>query len=365
MTRPAVWSCDGVQPLTGVSVYDRLDSVLAVDEFADPDDAMRPTIQQTSRLLNIGDGPRLVAEAVRHACSRPLATDMVHTVATRSELLRGRNDLEEMLSLIGDDRSWAEQERMSALGRWLCRFGVTRSHVAAGLVLVGSSGREADIALISRLGRISMLTTPAAMAISGLLSQPEKALFELAKATDGWGRVHAIHGLPARLSPKVQEWLLRGGYAGGVAVEEVAYSVVTKGDLVSALRCSADEDILHHAGILIGALLDHGPSGDIRDYPEGGLALELYLRSVSDATASCDRLRTVAAIADFLERPALWHRHLLVTQLADLNSLCEKILSEARLRPDQYRAFSGSISVTHASTPPPRSEMFDQPFCAM
>jgi hypothetical protein len=329
LTRPAIWSSDGVQPLVGASVYDRLDRLLAADEFANPDGVMRPTIEQTSRFLNPGDGPRAAAEAIRHACSRPLATDMVHTVAARSELLRGRDDWEEMLSLIRDDRSWAEQERMSALGRWLCHFGVTRSQVAVGIVLVGSSGREADIALITRLGRISMLTTPAAMAISDLLTQPEKALFELARAANGWGRVHAIHGLPAKLSPATREWLLRGGYAGGVAVEEVAYSAVTKGDLVSALRCCADEALLHHAGILIGALLDRGPSGDIRDYHEAGLAIELYLRSASHAPVSSTRLRTVAAIAEFLERQAPWHRHIAVGQRDELGDLCEKILADA------------------------------------
>jgi hypothetical protein len=329
LTRPAIWSSDGAQPLVGASVYDRLACLLAADEFANPDGVMRPTVEQTSRLLSVGDGPHLVAEAIRHACSRPLSTDMVHTVAARSEFLRGRHDMEEMLSLLRDDRTWQERERRSELGRWLCRSGVTHSHVAAGLVLVGSSGTETDIPLITRLGRVSVLTAPAAMAISDLLAQPEKALFELAKATDGWGRVHAIHGLPAKFSPATQEWLLRGGYAGGVAVEEVAYSVVTKGDLVSALRCSADEDLLHHAGILIGALLDRGPSGDIRDYSEGGLALELYLRSVSHATASYARLRTVAAIADFLERPAPWHRHISVGQRDELGDLCEKILADA------------------------------------
>jgi hypothetical protein len=327
--RLTVWSPEGVEPLAGASVHDRLDSLLALDPSADPDDVMRPTVEQTPRFVNTGDGPRLVAEAIRYACSRPLATATVHAVAARSELLRGRHDCEEMLSLLRDDLSWKEQERLSALGRWLCRSGVTRAHVIAGIVLVGSSGKETDLPLVTRLGRISMLTAPAVLAISDLLAQPENALFQLAKATDGWGRVHAIHGLPARLSPTTREWLLRGGYASGVAIEEVAYAVVTKGDLVSALRGGADEELLDHAGILIQSLLGTGPFEDIRDYSEAGFTLELYLRSVSAATPSHARLGAVAAIAEFLQRQAPWHRHLPARQREELGDLCVEILEQS------------------------------------
>jgi hypothetical protein len=71
---------------------------------------------------------------------------------------------------------------LATLARWLCRYGTRREEVKAGIALLGVSGTETDVALITRLGLLEELTDHAFAAFKDLLKS--------------WGMQHDLVFIP-------------------------------------------------------------------------------------------------------------------------------------------------------------------------
>lgn len=255
------------------------------------------------------DVPALAAAAITRACARPLETSDVHLVAHRLAALRRPDEVDRLVDAVLAQRA-IDGARLAELGRWLCRFGVNSWQVASGLAILGVAGSISDRKLIARLGLLEAVTLYSVVALNNLLPEPEAAVFDLAKQVEGWGRIHAVQRLRHTTNPVIRDWLLRGGYDSGVMVEELAFIAVTAGGLVDALQGDVDDDLLDHAGVLLGALANGGPAEDMSDYRASAVAIELYATHMATARASLSRLRSLAALERYMVRPSSRERYL-------------------------------------------------------
>lgn len=185
-------------------------------------------------------------------------------------------------------------DRVRRVGRWLAQHGTRRDSVAIGLVLLGLTGDARDRELLLLLGALESLTLYAAEALSRTQPDPERAVFELARRVEGWGRIHAVERLRECTDPEVKAWLLRGGYRNAVMDEYLAHLAATTGDLAGALDAeTVDEALLLGAGGILRALCEGGPAADMRHYPDGPVAVASYLCHADRQPAD---LRLVAAV---------------------------------------------------------------------
>lgn len=330
--RSVIWDPAGVEPLVGLPYLRHIEGLMPTngrgplpdDGHRVPDEAewlriaMRaeaPGVRTNERggVGSSADAPLLAATAILEACNTPLESTLLHTIAERLVPLIEARAVDRLVDVIRADRQ-INRIRVAELARWLCAFGVSRGQVATGISLLGIYGRERDRHLIARIGLVDPLTLYSVVALGNLLAKPETAIFDLAVQVEGWGRIHAVAHLAGTTNPRIQDWLLRGGYDSDVMVEELAFIAATTGGLVAALQGEVDDDLLDHAGILLDALAMGGPAEDMSDYEEGALALELYFGHMMTAAASVDRLANLGTLACYLEEG--WPRNSRISERA-------------------------------------------------
>lgn len=191
--------------------------------------------------------------------------------------------------------------RLREIARWLAGYGTRRGAVAVGLVLLGLAGDARDRDLVLLLGNLEDLSLYAAVAL--LRSQPDRdrALFELARRVDGWGRIHAVERLARTSDPEIRDWLLRRGFRNQIMNEYLAHLAATTGGLDDALAGPAvDDELLDSAGDLLTALCLGGPAEDIGDYPAAPVVIDRYLTLVARRPPSVGRVAAVLALTRFL-----------------------------------------------------------------
>lgn len=187
--------------------------------------------------------------------------------------------------------------RLREVGRWLAENGGRRAAVAVGIILLGVAGDTRDRSLLLLLGALEDLTLYATVAL--LRSQPDRdrAVFELARRVDGWGRIHAVERLAGTGDPEIKGWLLREGYRNGIMNEYLAHLAATTGDLAGALAADpVDDDLIDGAGGILLALCNGGPARDMTDYEDGPVAVERYLVQVGRRPPVLGRMAIVGTL---------------------------------------------------------------------
>jgi len=81
---------------------------------------------------------------------------------------------------------------LRAVGLWLAEFGTGRHAVASGIVLLGLAGDERDRDLLLLLGTLEDLTLYAVVALARTQPDRDRAVFELARRVQAWGRIQAV-----------------------------------------------------------------------------------------------------------------------------------------------------------------------------
>ena len=192
--------------------------------------------------------------------------------------------------------------RVHAIGRWLAEHGTRRHAVAAGLVVIGATGGDRDLDLLLLLGSLEDLTLYAAVALRRSHSDPDRAIFELAKRVDGWGRIHAVERLRGTCDPEIRAWLLRDGFRNAVMNDYLAHLAATTGDLHGALTApDVDDPLLDGAGDILDALCAvGGPAKDITHYPHGPATIDQYLTLVGQRPPTLDRVASVLRLGRFI-----------------------------------------------------------------
>lgn len=184
---------------------------------------------------------------------------------------------------------------------WMARHGVHRNVVKFGIALLSQYGSDRHRELTFTLGKHEEFTLYAASALMGM-EQPSKALCELARCVDGWGRVYLVE----RLDPETQEirdWLLREGFRNRIGDGLLAYTCALKGDLEEALQADTiDPALFEGAGGILAALIAGGPAEDIDDYEQAMPVIGEYLRHAARMREDGACLAPVLEIQRFLEQ---------------------------------------------------------------
>ncbi|WP_079313141.1 hypothetical protein [Microbispora sp. GKU 823] len=193
------------------------------------------------------------------------------------------------------------RDRLRLIGRHLAEHGSHRNTTKIGIALIGACGDERDRDLLMLLGTLEEFTLYAVVALLRTQRDRQRAVYELARRVEDWGRIHAVERLKGCDDPEIKGWLLREGFRNGVMNEYLAHIAATSGDLYSALLDSeVDEALLDGAGGILAALAVGGPAEDMTDYPEAVPCLGRYADLIDVREANLDRLSAVLTITGFL-----------------------------------------------------------------
>jgi hypothetical protein len=204
-------------------------------------------------------------------------------------------------------RSRLDLDRLAALAEWIARNAPDREPVKAAIALRGALSGGVIEDLFATLGRHEEFTLYAAVAIANSSTQPQRALFELARHVDGWGRIQTVERLAGTDDPEIKRWLLREGFRNLVMHEYLAYTCATSGGLLAELRADAiDEPLLVATGEILFALIAGGPAEDLDDYADGAVVVERYLHHLGAAPSRLAELLTIDSILKFVTRERDW-----------------------------------------------------------
>jgi hypothetical protein len=139
-----------------------------------------------------------------------------------------------------------------------------------------------DVELVSTIGCFEEITLYSVVALRHLLTEPDEAVWRLARNVHGWGRIQAVERLTDTQDPAIKEWLLREGFRNAIMYEYLAYACAVAGGLYEALAgAEPDDEIIAAAGEILTALIIGGPAQNIEDYEDGAGACVAYLRRLA------------------------------------------------------------------------------------
>lgn len=186
-------------------------------------------------------------------------------------------------ALIEHIQSTAELDaaRLRELTIWFATKGADREPVKFAMALLGLLRGWDDLEVFLTLGRHDEFTLYSAVAISSNEAYGERPLCQLAKSTEGWGRISTVERLASTTDPEVKDWLIRDGYKNDVMYEYLACVCARAGDLHLALGVDdIDDDLFQSACEIIDTLVsgEGGPAEGLPDYEHGCSATLSLLR---------------------------------------------------------------------------------------
>jgi hypothetical protein len=190
--------------------------------------------------------------------------------------------------------------------RWLVHHAAHREPLKLGIVLLGLSGTEDDIADLKVLARHDEFTLYAAVAAGNIVADPTDIWWAMASNVHGWGKIHLVERLGERASgrPDLQAWLLRHGCENEIMDEYLAFTCASAGDLAGTVASETiDDELIDGACRILGALLAGGPAEDIEGYPQGVFAMKHLVRHLITECNSLARLHFVWSVRRWLEWP--------------------------------------------------------------
>lgn len=200
-------------------------------------------------------------------------------------------------------RDSIDSERLWAVGRWLIETARHREPLKLGIMILSLGATDEDVATLKTLGRHDEFTLFAAVAIGNLCDAAADHWLDLARTVRGWGKIHLVERLAgaAPTRPDIRDWLLREGCSNDVEDSYLAYLCATAGNLAGALAAeSLDDELLDGCCTITLALLEGGPSEDIRSYEEGAVAIGHLLHHLAGRCTTIHRLYAVVRISEWL-----------------------------------------------------------------
>ena len=245
------------------------DGVLSHHEGGDPDEEDAEEVMGAIQDVVMDSGQGWVWRLYGEVCERPA--------------LRYVDPL--VRALAADDEM--PEERLYKVGRWLATGAADREAVKAGIAILGLFHSADGHAILEQLGRHDEFSLYAGVALSNTSEDSDEAVWDLARAVHGWGRIHLVERLIDTDDTRIKAWLIREGYRNNVLIDYLAHACATAGDLRSALdqpTVTVDEDLNRGAGDLIEALFDaiiEGPAPGIDEFADAGAVVDLYMRHVT------------------------------------------------------------------------------------
>lgn len=248
-----------------------------------------------------------IVTALKRASEKP----SLRSIGSLHQLLEESSFLEYVDALLDGVReeSGMDPVKVHRLAMWLAQRAPDRDSVKAAIALLGltvdpsiESGAE-GIELLKTLGVHEEFTFFAAVALSNSLDEPEAAVWELAQAVDGWGRIRTVELLKDTADPSIQRWLLCEGYENSIMNDYTALICAETGGLLAALRRDPDDAEFHGAGQILMTLINEqiAPAETIDDYPDGVEAVGLYLDLLLAREPKLPGLGDVVSIDELLQ----------------------------------------------------------------
>lgn len=284
------WSLDALDGPPGVSAFDYVTGLL-------PPSGRGPLAEEPYSLPGEPDsGPNKLrfrgggswadaAAVIELLRSEPTQRGLDAVVERLADVpFRNTDELNRVTEAVLSGRP--SRDRLATLARWLCRHGTRHEVVKNGIALLGVSGTETDVPLITRLALLEVFTNYALGAFQNLLPNPDRAVFDLAQQVRWWGRVDAVEQLADTTDEEIRRWLVYGGYDNGVGINYTADIAASTGELRRRLdEATADDgELLDHAGELLSELGDW----------DG--ALSVYLGLMERTAPKVHRLHHLVAI---------------------------------------------------------------------
>ncbi len=154
-----------------------------------------------------------------------------------------------------------------------------RESVKLGLMVleIFSDYNDALTEAISELGLSDEFTIYAIWALRGLENGNE-LIFELAKKTHGWGRIHAVAALQPETA-EIKDWILKEGIKNVVYSGYSCIEAFKKADVMTLLQNGLTQEQLTPVGAIIAYLVSDGPTIGIKAFENETEIMNLYLDS--------------------------------------------------------------------------------------
>lgn len=173
-----------------------------------------------------------------------------------------------------------DENRLREIVFWFTIKAPDREPVKFSMALLGLLRGNDDSDIFLTLGRHDEFTLYSAVALSNSEVYGEEALWKLAIAAEGWGRISTVERLADTSSPEIKDWLLREGFKNSVMYEYLACICARAGDLHLALKREEDDPELFNSAVeLIDTLVsgEGGPAEGLPDYEHGCAAIQRLL----------------------------------------------------------------------------------------
>lgn len=239
-----------------------------------------------------------VLEAIRSAAARDAAAGFDELYAA----LREEDCLPVVVEAVAADPR-IDRRHLRLLMSFVARRAPDRGPVKFALAVLGAFGKRGEqLDVFTTFGLHDEFALYAVVALLRLAGDPEGAVWSVAKAVTGWGRIAAIERLAGTARPEIKRWLVRQGYENRVMNEYTALICAETGDLAGELsRPNIDEEVRRGAGAILQALIAEGPVDGISRYGAASRAVRLYVGHVRRKPVGTSELHTLLAIRDYLD----------------------------------------------------------------
>lgn len=191
------------------------------------------------------------------------------------------------------------------MARRLATESPDRGAVKFGIAMLGSFGDEHDLQIVQTLALHDEFGLYAAEAIAEIAPDRQRALYEMARKLDGWGRIEAVSRMVATTDPTLRRWLLTEGFRNSVTPQYLAYQCATIADLAGALRdlppkAKPDLPLLIGAADLIQSLVKPGPAAGFNRYEDAPQVAAVFLQNIQKRREAVTFYLAALALRDYV-----------------------------------------------------------------
>jgi hypothetical protein len=180
-----------------------------------------------------------------------------------------------------------------------------RLPVKVGIALLGICARRHDERVLLTIARHPEFTDYAGMALTNAFGSRDDVLWELAKVTEGWGRIALVQQLAKTQRPEIKAWILRETGRDHMLLRGASLVAAEAGDLRKELSAEeVDDELCVAAGAILQTLIENRPTearDSIDDYAEGPAAIGLFLSHLRHRPEDLETIQPLLTIVDYLE----------------------------------------------------------------
>jgi hypothetical protein len=177
--------------------------------------------------------------------------------------------------------------------------------VKVGIALLGVCARRQDEGTLLTIARHPEFTDYAGMALTNAFGSRDDVLWELAKVTEGWGRIALVQQLAKTQRPEIKAWILRETGRDHMLLRGASLVAAETGDLRTELCADEiDDELCVAAGTILQTLIENRPEErreSIDDYADGPTAIGLFLSHLRHRPEELEIIQPLLTIIDYLE----------------------------------------------------------------